>query len=164
MLDQIKQIIEQVSAQEGAQGLPTDLTKQITAETGDSIVSGLKSAVSSGNISQITDLFQGGGAGLASNPLVTGMIGNLVGSLTGKLGLDQSVSSNFASNIIPKVLETVIAKTKEGGADGLDVQELLGSLAGNGGIGDMLGGLAGGFLNKDKSGGGAMDALKGLFK
>lgn len=164
MIDQIKQIIEQVSAQEGNKGLPTDLTKQITEETGNSIVSGLKAAASSGNISQITDLFQGGGSSLTSNPLVAGMITNLVGSLTGKLGLDQGTSSNFASSVVPKVLESLVGQSKDGS---LDIQELLGTLTGgSGGLEGMLGGLAGGLLNKDKSseGGGALDGLKGLFK
>lgn len=163
MIDQIKKIIEEVSNQEGNNGLPTNLTKQVTEETGNSILSGFKTAVSSGNFSQITDLFQGGTANLVSNPLVSGMITNLIGSLSGKLGIDQETSTNFANSTIPKVIEAMVSKSNEEG--GFDVKDLVGSFS-SGGIGDMIGGVAGNLFNKDKSSenGGAMDVLKGLFK
>lgn len=162
MIDQIKKIIEQISVQEGTRNLPEDLTKQVAEETGDSILTGFKTAVSSGNYSQVTDLFQGGTTNLASNPLVSGMISSLIASLTGKLGMDQGTSSNFATNVVPKVLETLVSKSKEGG---FDFKDLLGTFSG-GGIGDMLGGITDSVFNKDKSSenGGAMDALKDMFK
>lgn len=162
MIDQIKKIIEQVSNQEGNNGFPTDLTKQVTEETGNSILSGFKTAVSSGNLSQVTDLFQGGTTNLTSNPLVSGMITNLVGSLSGKLGIDQGTSTSFANSIIPKVIEAIVSKSKEGG---FDFKDLIGSFSG-GGIGDMIGGITDNLFNKDKSSesGGAMDALKDMFK
>ncbi len=57
MIDQIKKIIEQVSSQGGNNALPADLTKQVTEETGDSILSGFKSAISSPTLSTVVIAF-----------------------------------------------------------------------------------------------------------
>lgn len=162
MIDQLKTIIEQVSAQAGGSVIPSNLTKEVTQETGNSILSGIKDAVSSGDFSQVTNLFESGTSNLASNPMVSGMITNLVGSLSGKLGLDSATSSGIANSIIPKVLEVLVSKTKDGS---FDLKDLMGSSSSEG-LGGMLGGLAGSLLNKgqDKQGGGALDALKGMFK
>ncbi len=169
MIDQIKQIIEQVSAQEGsAKGLGTDLTSAVTKETGDSILSGLKGALTGGNISQLTDLFQGNVSGLTSNPVVMGIIANLVSSLTGKLGIDQAVSQNFAGSVVPKVMETLVSKVQGGKESGFQMTDLIASLSGDGakGLLESLGGSLGLDQNKDGKLGldDAMSALKGFFK
>lgn len=169
MIDQIKQIIEQVSAQEGSgKGLGTDLTSAVTKETGDSILSGLKGALTGGNISQLTDLFQGNVSGLTSNPVVMGIIANLVSSLTGKLGIDQAVSQNFAGSVVPKVMETLVSKVQGGKESGFQMTDLIASLSGDGakGLLESLGGSLGLDQNKDGKLGldDAMSALKGFFK
>ena len=170
MIEQIKQIIEQVSAQEGsAKGLGSDVTSAVTKETGESILSGLKSALTGGNISQLTDLFQGNVGGLTSNPVVMGMIANLVSSLTGKLGLDQAVSQNFAGSVIPKVMETLVSKAQDGKESGFQMTDLIASLSGGSdakGLLESLGGSLGLDQNKDGKLGldDAMFALKGFFK
>lgn len=163
MINQLKQIIEQVSAQQNdVQGLSADTVKQVTEETGTSILSGFKSAVSSGNITQITDLFQGGTNNISSNPLVEGIVGTLVSSLTFKLGLSQGVSSSIAQTVVPKVLEILVSKSSNG-ESGFHVPELLASFGKEGDLGTRLGGLASGLTN-GKGGEGAIDVLKGLFK
>lgn len=167
MLDQIKQTIEQVSSQEANQtnGIPADLTSKVSQETGNSIVSGLKDSLSSGNVSQLTDLFGTTGSSLTSNPIVKGMITNLVSSLTSKLGIDSSIATNFAGSTIPKILENLISKTKDG-SSGFKVTDLITSLSsGSGGLLGSLGSSLGSGENIDgKEGlGGITSKLKDLF-
>lgn len=100
MLDQISKIIEQVGAKEAsASGISSDMMSKVTGETKDSIVSGFKNAVSGGNISQITDLFQGDSSvsALTSNPMVSGMISNLISKLTESIGMDSATSKSFST-------------------------------------------------------------------
>lgn len=167
MLDQISKIIEQVGSNTaGENGIPSDMFSKVTNETKDSITSGFKDAISAGNISQLTDLIQGGTNvnALTSNPLVSGMISNLISKLTGNLGLDSSVSKGFATAAIPKILSTLISKSKNSDT-GFNPMDLISSLGGNEaeGILGKLGGLLGGSDNKD-SGANPLSSLKGLFK
>lgn len=162
MLDQIQQIIEQVSSREaGAQGFSSDLTSSVAQATGTSILSGLKESVTNGNFSQLTDLFQGSG-NIASNGAVTSIVSNLVGTLSGKLGIDTGVANNFASSVVPKILSMVVAKAQD---SNFSLTDLLGAFSGGSeGIMSALGGLG---LDQDKDGkvslDDAMSALKGLF-
>ncbi len=168
MIAQIKQIIEQISSQEAGQekGISADLTNEIAQETGQSIVSGLKDSVSKGNISELTDLFGGSSSTLTSNPIVLGIISNLISSLTGKLGIEGGVAKNFAGSVIPKILASLVAKSKDG-TSGFQLTDLL-SLAGGDKNSDLLGKL-GGILDLDKNKDGkiglddATSFLKGLF-
>lgn len=166
MLEQIQQIIEQVSSKEaGAQGISSELTSSVAQATGSSIISGLKDSVSNGNISQLTDLFQGSGD-IASNGAVTSIVSNLVGTLSSKLGIDSRVANNFASSVVPQALSMLVSKLKD---SNFSITDLLGAFSGgsgsSGGIMDALGGMG---LDQNKDGkvglDDAMSALKGLFK
>lgn len=166
MLEQLQQLIEQVSSKEaGAQGISSELTSSVAQETGTSILSGLKDTVMSGNFSQLTDLFQGSGD-VSSNGAVSSIVSNLVGSLSGKLGIDQGVASNFASSVVPQALSMVVSKFKD---SNFSITDLIGAFSGGsgsgGGILDSLGGMG---LDQNKDGkvglDDAMSALKGLFK
>lgn len=158
MLEQITKLVEQISSSEVAKGaITSDLTSAVTKETGDSIINGLKDSVSSGDISGLTSLLSGSASNIASNPIVSGMVGNLATSLIAKLGLPESVADSFASGVVPQVISAIVAKI-QGGESGFDLSNILSGLGG-GGAQDLLGSLLGG-----KEGlGGAIDKLKGLF-
>ncbi len=167
MIDQISKLIEQIGATEaGANGISSDMMSKVTGETKDSIVSGFKDAVSGGNINQITDLFKGDTSvnSLTSNPMVSGMISNLISKLTGNLGMDSGVSKGFATAAIPKILSSLISKSKSSDS-GFNPTELISSLGGGDTAGMLgkLGGLLGG-SGDGKTGGDALSSLKGLFK
>lgn len=169
MINQIKQLIEQVSSQEASQsaGISADLTSKVAEETGQSILSELQGAVSKGNMSQLTDLFGGSTSSLTSNPLVKGMITNLISSLTGKLGIEGATAKSFAGSVIPKVLSSLISKAKDGKSD-FQLTDLLSGLSGAGDAGGLLGKLAGSLgadKKKDEKSGldSATSFLKDLF-
>ncbi|WP_430613768.1 hypothetical protein [Flavobacterium sp. JP2137] len=165
MLEQIKQIIEQVSSKEaGAQGMSSELTSSVVQATGGSIVSGLKESITNGNFSQLTDLFQGSG-NIASNGAVTSIVSNLVGTLSSKLGIDSGVANNFAGSVVPQIIGMVVTKAKD---SNLSMTDLMGSLAGGSGSSGLLDSLGGLGLDQNKDGKVGLDdavsALKGFFK
>lgn len=167
MLDQISKIIEQVGAKEAsANGIPSDMMSKVTGETKDSIISGFKSAASSGNIDQITSLFSGSSSvsALTSNPMVSGMISKLISKLTGSLGMDSGTSKGFATAVIPQILSMLISKSKDSDS-GFNPADLISTLGGSDAAGMLgkLGGLLGG-KGGDAAGGDALSSLKGLFK
>lgn len=170
MIDQIKQIIEQVSSKElnGAAGISSNLAGQVTQETGNSILSGLKDSLAQGNIGQLTDLFKAtGGSSLTSNPVVSGMITNLISGLTGKVGIDSGTATSFAGSVIPKIVESLISKSKDG-TSGFQLTDLIGSLSGGAAGSSLLDSIGGGLgLDKNKDGKIGLDDatsfLKGLF-
>lgn len=172
MLEQITQIIQQIGAQEIAKnGIASDKLGAVTKVTSNSIMDGLKGAVSGGNIDQLTSLFKGGDnvKTVSSNPLVSGMIGNVISQLTGSVGLDKKASEGFAQAAIPMILSTVIgkSKSKDSGFDLSDIMSMLGGSK-NAGLMNALGGLLGGDSKKSggKSKGGNIlgDLAKGFFK
>lgn len=158
MIEQIKQLVEQVStAEAGKENISGALINSISQETGNSVISGLKNSISNGDISSLTNLFNGNSAELVNNPMVGGMITNLVESLTSKLGLSEEIASNFAGNVIPQAIEMISSKV-QGGESGFQINDLIGGL-GEGGISDLIGSFTGG-----KEGlGGVVDLFKKLF-
>ena len=167
-MDQIKQLIEQLSSQAVSKedGISSNLTSKVAEETGQSIIMGLKDSVSKGNLGQLTELFGGSSSSLTSNPIVAGIISNLVSSLTKKLGIDSGVAKNFASDLIPKILGSFLSKSKDG-SSGFQITDLI-SMAGGGGNSDLLDKLGGGLgLDKNKDGKIGLDDatsfIKGLF-
>lgn len=132
MLDQIKKIVEQLTTTEVANNASIDsnLASNVAEETGNSLIDGLKSAVSGGNMSDIMGMMSNTDVNtLTSNPVVKNIIESLSSNLGSKFGLDSGTSSNFASSIIPQILSAVLGGVKNGN---FNVTDILGSLTGGG--------------------------------
>lgn len=158
MIEQITKLIEQVSSSEiKDNGISSEVAGKVTEETGQSIISGFKNSLSTGDFGSLTSLLGGSTSNLMSNPIVKSIIGNLITNLTSKLGLSEGVAGSFANSVIPKIIGAIATKSQNGD-NGFEVSDLLGTL-GNGDSKDLLGSLTGGKANL----GGAIDALKGLF-
>lgn len=164
MIDQIQQIVQQLTekAVNGNENISNNLAGNVAKETGSSLMEGLKSAVSGGNMSDVMNMFSGTDVNsLTSNPVVKNIIDSLSSKLGTNVGLDANTSSNFAGSVIPQVLSTVLDKVKSGD---FNISEILSSFSGGssmldqngdgklgiddaisavtkGGLGDMLGGL-----------------------
>lgn len=169
MMDQIQQIVAQLTEKEVSndQNISNDLVGNVAKETGSSLIEGLQSAVSGGNMGDLMNMFSGTDANsLTSNPVVKNIIESLTSKLGTNVGLDAGTSGSFANNIIPQIISMVLGKAKSGD---FNIGDILGSLTGGssntggsmfdqngdgklgiddaisavtkGGLGDMLGGL-----------------------
>jgi hypothetical protein len=130
---------------------------------GEGIVSQISERFSGGDYSGIMELFSGQETDSTSGA-VSSMLPGVAETLSGKLGIDLSQAEGLAGGIIPSVMNMLNDKVKQAGADGFDVQSLLGNLGQQGGIGGMLGGLVGNFLGGDKGGSAAGDMVNDLLK
>lgn len=117
-------------------GLSDDKHEKAIDLAKESVLGGLTSSVTSGNISEITKAFSGG----ESSSLIKDVISNYGSSLVSKLGVSESVSKTISEKVIPMVF-SFIGKSKEAPTDTDEgVKGMLGDLVG-GGLKDKLGGM-----------------------
>ncbi|MBQ0117034.1 MAG: hypothetical protein KBS98_03835 [Flavobacterium sp.] len=137
MMEQLKGLIEQLTAQEvtKSDAIDNNLASNVAKETGTTLVSGSQNALSSGNVSDIMGMLTSGGtaASLASNPVVKNIIESLTNNLGNNVGIDKSAASGFAGGAIPKILEMVLGSAKSG-SNGFNITDLVSSLGGSGSI------------------------------
>lgn len=168
MIDKLQQLIQQTTTQEVDRNsnIANDLTGNVATETGSSLLDGLKSAVSSGNLGDLTNMLGNTDKNaLTSNPVVKNIISSLTSKLGTNVGLDSHTASGFASSIIPQIISIVSSKVQSGD---FNISDILSSLTGGGtgsaldqngdgkvGIDDAISAVTKGKLG---------DALGGLFK
>jgi hypothetical protein len=145
------------------QGFGGEQGGEAARAAGEGIVAQLSERFSGGDYSGIMELFSGQETDSASGA-VSSMLPGVAETLSGKLGIDLGQAEGLAGGIIPSVMNMLNDKVKQAGADGFDVQSLLGNLGQQGGIGGMLGGLVSNFLGGDKGGSGAGDMVNDLLK
>lgn len=141
MVEQFKKIIQQIAEKEVSvnANVNNDLAGNVAQETGNSLIEGLKSAVSGGNMSEVMGLVNATDINsLTSNPVVKNIIDMLSSKLTNNVGIESSTSSGLASSIIPQLIRMVFS-----GKGGGNITDILGSLIGGsqdgGSILDSLG-------------------------
>jgi len=118
--------------------IPNDKNDEVIADAGSSIVSGLKSAVTNGNIDGVVNLFKNGGNEAATSPITHNIQAGFVQNLIQKFGLDQGKASMIASSVIPMVMQKFVHKTNDANDKGFDLQDIIGNLTGGAGLGDIL--------------------------
>jgi len=121
------------------------------SETGNAIINGLKSEVSKGNISGLTEILKSNG-NLTNNPIVSGIISNLGTTLESKFNVKSIDAGNIAQNLIPQVMNQLISKTNDPNDDSFNVQGLLSNLGGSG-LSGMLVNMFGSNKNEGESSG-----------
>ncbi|MFV0418416.1 MAG: DUF937 domain-containing protein [Dysgonomonas sp.] len=143
MLDSIIDLVkgEALSAITNNDNVPADKRDAAVEATTSGIVDGLKSQFSSGNLSNILDIFGGSGGNTAS--LTSSIENSVVSALSQKVGLSPSVASSIASVVIPAVVG-LISKKHNDSNDSFSLDSVVESFTKN-------------------QGGGILGAIKGLF-
>ena len=107
-----------------------------TAATG--IMDHLKTAMSSGGVDGITNLFKGGN--VAGNPMVGNISNGVAQNLMSKFGIDSNQAGGIVQSLIPVVMSKFVNKTNDPNDKSFDMQGIIGSLT-SGGAGGLLGGI-----------------------
>lgn len=145
--------------------VPNEKNDSAVEVTSHSIIDTLKNAVSGGDISQLTSLFNGGDSNVENSALASSAKGNVITNLIEKTGLSPEVASKIAASIVPLVMSKLVSKTNDPNNSSFNIQDILGSLTGGKGgfdVGSILGGL--GADKKDgHDKGGLSGALSGMF-
>lgn len=163
MLDQLTNLVKEYAGDTiiTNPAIPNENNEEAVQLASSSIFRGLQTSISSGNLADVQNLFNGGENDVAHSAITQNIKGDFVTSLVQKFGLDHGKAGQIASALIPIVLSKFIKKTNDPNDGSFDLSSILGSLTGGGNISDILGKLTGG--GDDKSGGGLMDKVKGMF-
>lgn len=125
--------------------LPNSLSEEATnaaAEEGSSeLINGLMGQLQGGGLSAVTSLFSNDGNATEDNGVFQNIVGQLSGVLQNK-GMSAEEAQTEASSIAPDLVEGLKEKFLSSNAEdgGFDISK----------IGDLLGGDAGGLLDKAK--------------
>src|SRR5438128_1629716 len=113
MLDQLIQLVEQHagSAIVNNSAIPNQHNNAAIKEVAQQIFNGLQTHASSGNLSQLTSLFQGGGSNISSNPIVSQLVSSVANSVASKFGVSSQAAQSMASNLLPTVMNQLVSKT-----------------------------------------------------
>lgn len=152
--------------------IPNDKNEDVINAASSSIFDTLKDKLASGDVSDLTHIFNGGeteGSAVAQQA---------AGSFTDKLagmGINSGTAKTIAAAVIPMIIAKLTKKTADPSDSSFNISDILGSLAGgnganaNGGgfdLGSVLGMFTGGADAQGDTAagsGGLMDKLKGLF-
>lgn len=165
MLEQLKSLVQEYAGDAiiTNPAIPNDRNEEAVGLASHSILDGLKNAVSTGGVGEVSNMFNGGEQQVAQSAVTQNIKGNFVEKLMSKLGLDHGMASQIASSLIPMVMGKLVHKTNDPADSSFDLSSILGSLTGGGNVGDVLGKLTGSNKTDTNEGGGLMDKLKGLF-
>jgi len=139
--------------------IPNERNDEAVSLASNSIVDGLKGAISSGNIRDVLNMFNSGGNAAAS-PVAQNIQGDFVQNLMNQFGLDSNQAGGIANNLLPNILNKFVHKTNDPNDSSFDLQNILHNVGGgNLDIQGILSKFSGG-----AGGGGLMDTVKGLFQ
>lgn len=162
MLDQLINLVEQHagSAIVNNPAIPNQFNQAAIQDVAQQIFNGLQNHATSGNLQQLTSLFQSG-ANVGTNPIVSQLISSVAGSVTAKFNVSPQAAQTMASNLLPNVMGQLVSRTNNPndtsfdlssmiqtftGSSNVDVAGMLSQLTGgqsSGGIGGLLGKLFG---------------------
>ena len=188
MLEQLFNLIQTESENEIINNpvIPNEHNNHAVGLATDAIFGGLQNSLAQGGLKDVLGMFTGGNnagnSGIASNPIVGGIINSFVGSLMKKFGIESAAATGIAASIIPKVLGRLVSKTTDDNDSSFDINGIIGALTGaqaqpgggvqlpgvqgqqGGGIdfGGILKNLAGGQLDANRDGQLGLDDISGV--
>lgn len=164
--------------------IPNERNDEAIETASHSIAGSLQQMISSGNVTDVMQLFNGHSA--TDAPAVQNISGDLTRNFMEKFGLNQQAAGSITSGILPGILGKLIHKTNDpsdnsfdlqsifntltnGKAEGINIQDIFskfkGSLDKNGdGHTDLQDVIAMFSGNNKSEGGGLLDSVKGFFK
>ncbi len=148
MLDQLIELVEQNAGNAivNNSAIPDQHNNAAIKEVAQQIFNGLQNQASSGNLSQLTSLLQGGTSTISSNPIVSQLISSVAGSVSSKFGVSSQAAQSMASNLLPTVMNQLISKTNNPDDNTFDLGNMMRTFTGNSNfdVSDMIGQLTGG--------------------
>lgn len=141
--------------------IPNDRNDEAISYASNSIVDGLKGALTNGNINDVLSMFKGENA--AASPIAQNIQGGFIQNLMEKFGLDNAQAGGIANSLLPSILNQFASKTNDPNDNSFDLQDIVQKL--NGGNGEFdIQQLIAQFQGTHTGGTGLIDTVKGLFK
>ncbi len=147
--------------------VPNENNDKAIEVTGNSIMDTLRNAVSGGDISQLTSLFNGDANNAETSELAGNAKSDVVSNLIEKLGLSPEIAQRISQTVVPLVMAKLVGKTNNPNDNSFNIQDMLGNLTGDAGgfdLGSVLGKINSSNSDREKSGSGSLgDTLGGMF-
>lgn len=144
MLDQLLKIVQESTQQAVVENdqIPNELNTQVQQEIAGSIESGLTSALTSGNIGGIMELFGSGAKqqNVSGNPIVNMINDHISKTLSQKFNLSPAIANMVAASVVPAVMAKFTQKVADPQDNSIDMNRLVGGLLGGGGNAQSQGG------------------------
>jgi uncharacterized protein YidB (DUF937 family) len=148
MLDQLIRLVEQHAGDAivNNSAIPNQHNNAAIQEVAQQIFNGLQNHATSGNLSQLTSLFQSGTSNISSNPIVSQLISSVAGSVASKFGISSQAAQSMASNLLPNVMNQLVNRTNNPDDNSFDLSNMMRTFTGNSNfdVSGMLGQLTGG--------------------
>lgn len=109
--------------------VPNEKNDAVIHHASESIVESLKQQIGAGNLSDVLSTL-GGKSGLANNPVVAQVLGNVSGSLVSRFGLSKEAAGSVSESLIPKVMNQLVTKTNDPNDASFDLGGIFNSLTG----------------------------------
>ncbi len=140
MLDKIKSLVSEYAGDAIFKNpaVPDSKNHEVVDDASMSIVNGLKSAASNGNVDELTAMFNNGADAAASSPITKNIESGFLQNLIHKFGLDQQKAGGIASLLIPMVMKKLVHKTNDSTDNSFNLTEILSSLAASTSAGSIL--------------------------
>lgn len=116
--------------------IPNEKNDAAISAAGEGIMEQLKGAMSGGGAQGIMEMFSGGNP--SSSPMVGQISNSVAQSLMSKFGIDSGQAGNIVQSLIPTVMNKLVHKTNDPNDSSFDIQGIMNSLGGGGGIMDNL--------------------------
>ena len=169
MLEKLNQLVKE-NAQDAIVNnpdIPNERNEEAVSAASGSIMDALKQQVSSGNVSELVNMFKGGGD-TSGNAVVQNASSGFTAKLAG-MGVNMDSAKSIAASLIPMLMAKFANKTKDPNDKSFDIQDILSQVSGPDGkfqlsdLTNMFGGQDQPKGGADDKTGGMMDKLKGLF-
>ena len=169
MIEKLNQLVKE-NAQDAIVNnpdIPNERNEEAVSAASMSIFDALKQQVSSGNVSELVNMFKGGGDE-SGNAVVQQASSGFAAKLGG-MGVNIDSAKSIAASLIPMLMAKFANKTKDPNDKSFDIQDIMSQVAGPDGkfqlsdLTNMFGGQDQAKGSPDDKSGGMMDKLKGLF-
>ena len=152
MINQLLKMVQENTIQSvvNNKAIPNNLNSDVQKEFMSSIQNGITSAVSSGDIGSLMNLF-GKGANnqsLARNPVYKSIAQSLLTNLIGKFGMSNNMANNIVKSTLPLIFNQFSQKLADPKDKSLDLNNIVQSIGGNHFSGVNLNDMLGQFISK----------------
>lgn len=133
MFEQLIQLIQHYGndAVVNNKAIPNEHNEAVMNEAGNSILSGLKDIVSSGNLESLAGILSGKSPVTMNNPVVKELFEKVSGNLGSKFGISSEVAGGVAEGLIPQILSGLVKKAQDPNEPGFNISDLIRLIGGN---------------------------------
>lgn len=154
MLENILELVKQYGRQHVVENpsVPNEYNNEVMVQASGAITRSLQSALASGNIAQLMQMFNSDNEQeVMANPVAQQAQEGFIDRVTNKMGINRNTAMTIGAALLPLVISQLVKRTRSNAPQdsGFDLTRLIGSLTGGAGTSNI-----GNLINQFTGGGG----------